>query len=217
VAAWTISPERLARLLYPQTLAFVAVLTVALIALSVLVRLKATYALDLKVTKTLQETDSKIITKAARWATFMGNSLTLVILAAVTFGIAAYSGQGTAAVFTVASLLSLPINVLLKNIIDRARPGETEARILPGPRWGFSYPSGHSMGAAAFYGFVAVMIWLHTPDLPTRIALVVPFALLPIAVGLSRIYLGAHWFSDVIGGFAAGMVIVIILAVLYPV
>ena len=111
--------------------------------------------------------------------------------------------------------LALPINAIVKNIVDRHRPGEAEAKIHPGPRWGFSYPSGHSMGAAAFYGFLAFLCWILIPELPLRIALTSMFALLPILVGLSRVYLGAHWASDVVGGWAGGLFVATPLALLY--
>jgi undecaprenyl-diphosphatase len=203
--------------MYPQTLWFLGTVCVLLIILSILVRLRATYAFDLKATKALQELNSPFLDKAAKWATFMGNSLTLIILAIVIFVVCAVLKQGQAAVFVVASLLALPLNVILKNIIDRERPGEKEAKIHPGPRWGFSYPSGHSMGSAAFYGFLAVIVWLHVPNMSLRAILLVPFILQPILTGLSRIYLGAHWLSDVVGGWAGGVLVVSILSVLYEV
>jgi undecaprenyl-diphosphatase len=168
------------------------------------------------VTKELQETTHPALDTLARWFTFMGNSSTLALLAAAVLGLAFYLGVPAAGIFAVLSLLSLPINVLLKNLVDRRRPEPHEVRVLPGPRWGFSFPSGHSMGSAAFYGFLAVLVWLHVPSLAPRIALLIPFVALPPLVGASRIWLGAHWLSDVVAGIAGGAVIVVVLAILYP-
>ncbi len=211
------SPERLARLLYPSTLTFLIVSAVVLIALAILVRVPATYRLDLIVTRELQETTHPALDAVARWMTFMGNSATLALLAAGVLGIALYAGVATAGIFALLSLLSLPINVVVKNMVDRRRPEPEEVRVLPGPRWGFSFPSGHSMGSASFYGFLAVLVWLHVAPLGPRIALLIPFLALPPLIGWSRIWLGAHWLSDVVGGIAGGMTIVVLLAALYPV
>lgn len=212
-----ISSERLARLLYPQTLAFLLVLAAALVVISFLVRSKAALPFDLKITRSLQLLDSRFYTKASRWLTFMGNSLTVCILALAVAAICLFSEQGRAAFFVLCSLLALPINIVLKNMFDRERPGEHEVRVLPGPRWGFSYPSGHSMGAAAVYGFLAFLIFLLIPNPVYRYPLFFVMALLPFGVGASRIYLGAHWYSDVVGGITGGVIIVAILAALYPV
>lgn len=211
------SSERLARLLYPQTLAFLVGFAVVLIALAVLVRLPATYNFDLRVTRELQERTHPLLDAIARWLTFMGNSSTVVLLAAATLGIAWWSGVPVAGIFAGLSLLSLPINMVVKNMVDRRRPEPTEVRVLPGPRWGFSFPSGHTMGATAFYGFLAVLVWLHVPALVPRLALFIPLVALPPLVGGSRIWLGAHWLSDVVGGIAGGMILVVALAILYPV
>ena len=209
--------DRLARLLYPETLAAWGSLAVVLVVVSILVRMRATLAFDLRVTKYLQEINVPLLSAAARWSTFMGNSSTLVVLAILGFGVSVWLKQAVAGIYLAASLFSLPLNVILKNIFDRERPGEKEVRVSPGPRWGFSFPSGHSMGSAAFYGWAAFLAALYIADPNIRYPVVGLLLLLPFAVALSRIYLGAHWLSDVVAGLAGGTLIVVMLASLYPV
>ena len=92
---------------------------------------------------------------------------------------------------------------LLKAIIRRPRPPEA-MRFLFRESW--SFPSGHSMGALVGFGmltYVLVTLWVHRR--PAQIAIGATAAALVLAIGLSRIYLGVHYFSDVMGGFAAGL------------
>lgn len=207
--------EHLARLLKPQSLAVLLTTTALVTLLAILIRLRATYATDLAATQFLQKYERPFATRFAKGATWMGNSLTVVLLCAGVVLIALATGEGGVAVLAPFTLLALPINAIVKNCVDRRRPGEDEAKIHSGPRWGFSYPSGHSMGSAAFYGFLAFLLWILIPDLPARIALVAVFASLPVCVGVSRIYLGAHWLSDVVGGWAGGLFVAVPLALLY--
>ncbi|MGE5416558.1 MAG: phosphatase PAP2 family protein [Acidobacteriota bacterium] len=75
---------------------------------------------------------------------------------------------------------------------------------------GYSFPSGHSMHAMALYGFLAYLVWSDSPNiLLRRVSMVVAFLVIVI-VGISRIYLGVHYPSDVIAGFAAGGIWLII-------
>lgn len=69
---------------------------------------------------------------------------------------------------------------------------------------GYSFPSGHSTVGLAFYGAVAYLIWSGLPRPPLRWCAAAAFALLSLAIGASRIYLGVHYPSDVLAGFAAG-------------
>lgn len=210
------SPDRLQRLLKPESLAVLLTTTVIVTLLAILTRVRVTYGLDLAATQGLQRFEAPWATRVAKWATWMGNSLTVILLCAGLVLIAVLSGLGTVAVLAPFTLLSLPINAIVKNVVDRKRPGEDEAKVHPGPRWGFSYPSGHSMGSAAFYGFLAFLLWILIPSLPLRIVLVSAFAAMPILTGVSRIYLGAHWLSDVVAGWAGGLFVAVPLALLYP-
>jgi undecaprenyl-diphosphatase len=95
------------------------------------------------------------------------------------------------------------LDQMLKVIIRRPRPPHAAA-FLPHPSW--SFPSGHAMGSLIGYGMLAyllVVLWTHRRSV--RISVVLGAALLIGAVGLSRLYLGVHYFSDVIGGYAAGV------------
>jgi undecaprenyl-diphosphatase len=92
----------------------------------------------------------------------------------------------------------------LKHVIHRARP--TSAGVfLYGSS--FSFPSGHAMGSLIGYGMLAYLLITRWPWARRhRMAIVVATSALVLAIGLSRLYLGVHFLSDVIGGFAAGAV-----------
>ena len=89
------------------------------------------------------------------------------------------------------------INQVLKFIIQRPRPDGFRLATVSG----FSFPSGHSMAAMAFFGLLAWLVWRYEKDRRQRALLVAAFALVIVMIGVSRIYLGVHYASDVIGGF----------------
>lgn len=108
------------------------------------------------------------------------------------------------------SLVAL-INQLLKHLIKRPRP-EIFFHITEN---GYSFPSGHSMASAFFYGFLLLIIL--NSDLSDKNKKIAKFILIPliILIGLSRIYFHVHYPSDVIAGLSLGMLLVIIIWPLY--
>ena len=91
----------------------------------------------------------------------------------------------------------------LKVTVHRARPVYASA-ILRHPTW--SFPSGHAMGALVGYGMLSyVLILLLQPSRRARTLIVAGAAVLVLAIGASRLYLGVHYFSDVVGGYVAGL------------
>ena len=97
-------------------------------------------------------------------------------------------------------------NFIVKNIIRRDRPIDINLIIENG----FSFPSGHSMVSFAFYGFIIYYVYCsHLSKLGKTIIISI-LTLLVLMIGLSRIYLGVHYASDVIGGFVLALVYLII-------
>jgi len=93
------------------------------------------------------------------------------------------------------------LNIVLKAIFHRTRP-DIQHLVEAG---GYSFPSGHAMIAMAFYGMLGYLLWLNlrVRSKPSWYIIVITVGLI-IAIGISRIYLGVHFPSDVIAGFAAG-------------
>ena len=89
------------------------------------------------------------------------------------------------------------LNQLLKRILQRPRP--TEYRIIE--ETGYSFPSGHSMISMAFYGYLIYLIYKYIKNKYIRWISIVLLSILICAIGISRIYLGVHYTSDVLGGF----------------
>ena len=89
------------------------------------------------------------------------------------------------------------LNIVLKQIVQRPRP--TEYRIVN--ETGYSFPSGHSMVSMAFYGFLIYLIYKYVKNQYLKIGLITFLSILIISIGISRIYLGVHYTSDVMAGF----------------
>ncbi|MGH3471209.1 MAG: diacylglycerol kinase family protein [Nocardioidaceae bacterium] len=99
----------------------------------------------------------------------------------------------------------------LKVVVQRSRPD------IPHQIAGWSYPSGHASDIAAGMGLLLVITWQHVRRVWLRTALLVLWAATALLVGASRIFVGAHYPSDVVGGVLLGVVVVFVTSVLFGV
>ena len=117
--------------------------------------------------------------------------------------------------FTLQTILVLMLsslsNVVLKKVINRERP--TLEHLVAVST--LSYPSGHSMSAMAFYGFLIYLSFRFSTSWWAKAGSFCGFGLLILLIGISRIYLGVHYPSDVIAGFMGGLIWVTFCAVVF--
>ncbi len=117
--------------------------------------------------------------------------------------------------FRIPLLLNLCVSVLLnlglKHVFARPRPTEV-LRIVT--ESGSSFPSGHTMAAACFYGFLIWLVWQMVHDRRLRGLLTALLALIIVLVPTSRVYLGAHYCTDVLGGLLISMVYLVLYTTL---
>lgn len=99
------------------------------------------------------------------------------------------------------------LNYILKDVFNRPRPNEL--RIID--EWGYSFPSGHSMASMAFYGYFIYLIYKNVKNKKLRNTLCIILSILILLIGISRIYLGVHYASDVIAGLCFSVAYLIIM------
>jgi membrane-associated phospholipid phosphatase len=135
----------------------------------------------------------------------VGSPLTMATLAAVVALVLAWRRRWIVLVgWTAAFAGGGVLDRVLKEVIRRPRPVGAAA-FLHGAS--FSFPSGHAMGSLVGYGMLAYLLASRGAERPrTRTAIAVSAVGLVLAIGFSRLYLGVHYFSDVIAGYAAGVV-----------
>jgi undecaprenyl-diphosphatase len=105
----------------------------------------------------------------------------------------------------------------LKELVERPRPEWAVPLAAPPPGDPYSFPSGHATGGIAVYLAVGVALASLLRSETAKAWLVLPFAVLGISIGLSRIVLGLHWPSDVLAGFAMATAVAALASALFVV
>lgn len=138
---------------------------------------------------------SKGVTLFMKCITYFGSVYVLVPLIVIVFMIT--KSRKLNIVIGSNLVIVTILNQVLKFIFQRPRP--EEYRLIN--ESGFSFPSGHSMVSMAFYGMLIYVIYRYVGNRYIRYGLMGILFILILFIGISRIYLGVHYTSDVIGGF----------------
>jgi membrane-associated phospholipid phosphatase len=142
--------------------------------------------------------------------TELGSTGAVAIVAVLTFAIGAAIGPWRHGLIGALTIGAAALGVeLVKAGVARARPDALEPIIV---EHGFSFPSGHATLSMVGYGVLAVLISRSRLPQGVRTAAIVGLALLVVAIGVSRIWLGVHYPTDVLAGWTAGWVIVLLYA-----
>lgn len=138
---------------------------------------------------------SNFATPIAKFITNFGGAMFLILLTILLFIFIKNKKIGLS--ISINLFVITILNQILKYILQRPRP--TEFRIIE--ETGYSFPSGHSMVSMAFYGYIIYLIYRYVKNKYVKWSLIVFLSILICSIGVSRIYLGVHYTSDVLGGF----------------
>ena len=146
------------------------------------------------------------------WAGYMPNSIYVVLGVILIFLILRYKKE---ALFALLSSLSGLVSTLVKLAVNRPRPGAPLVHVLEKTEQQ-SFPSGHVIFYTVFFGFI-ILVMYNRRTIPKAVRLVISAIclLLILLIPLSRIYLGAHWFTDVTAGALLGLICLYILGYFY--
>lgn len=144
------------------------------------------------------------LTPVIRVITYMGNWQTIVILCLIllllpatriSYGVPVSAG----------ALLVTVLNKIIKHIVQRSRPDDILHLVREG---GFSFSSGHSITSMFVYGMLIYLVRTNVQNRTLANVLTVFLAIPLIGVGLSRIYLGVHYPTDVLAGWCLGIAVI---------
>src|SRR5438034_2231575 len=164
--------------------------------------------LDVAITRSFQQNQAPWLRITMLAISYPGSSLLLPVLILLTVGAFCVMGDRLEAVFAGGlSTVSLLLNLLLKVQVSRPRPTANLVHIIQAAL-GYSFPSGHVMAYIAFWGLLfAFGVILFEGRHWWRTALLVTSAAFVVLIGPSRVYLGDHWASDVLGAYLIGGVL----------
>lgn len=182
------------------------ILIVIFIVNTILVMNNQTEAIDAEVRELVMNLEGNVMDKIMRVFTFLGSTYWIIGISVVAV-ILFFIGQRFRASISVAVMIALSAlaNNIVKIIVRRPRPSYMVVNEST-----FCYPSGHTMNAAMIYGFLAYLFSKSKyAKNSTKVILSVLLILLVLFIGLSRIYLGAHYFSDVLNGMLASGILIL--------
>lgn len=145
------------------------------------------------------------LTEVAQVLTFIGSMPVLVLLTVVgAIVLRLLTASWRAPGLLVGAMVGSAITTYaLKLAVGRQRPGAD--LVLGPPDANSAFPSGHALNSAVFFGMLAGLMWVGTRSTLARLAVLTGAVVISAGIGLSRIYLGYHWATDVLAGWLAAL------------
>lgn len=172
--------------------------------------------LDLKTYEELKEQANPLFDMIMNGVSDLGElafAVALTVIAMVTFAVRRHWLE---AIFMLATTSSVLLTFVLKEAIHRTRPfplNQNATGFIQSINE-YSYPSGHVLFFVVFFGFFAYLAWIHFAG-RTRVIVIAICGVLILLIGPSRVFLGAHWASDVLGSYIIGAIWLFLLILAY--
>lgn len=169
---------------------------------------------DERLSAQLREFATPGLDTVARWVTDIGSGVVMTALTAAGALWLLLIGRRPEAVLLVAVMaLGSASGAALQDLIERARPGLDAARIPIPDR--YSFPSLHALASMLFFGIVAFLVFVMAPSVRVKIWGALACVIVALAVALSRVYLGVHFFGDIMASWMLGSAILIVAIACY--
>lgn len=203
------------RRLQPYAYGIFSVLVLTFLLLGFYVTAEPPQYLDIHISKEIQENQSVGLNDFMIWVSWLGRtsvSVVVVVVLSLALFLLKYKRES---VLLLSTLVSGLIGLFFKVLINRPRPSRELVTLLEDTKYQ-SFPSGHVLFYTVFFGSLILMI-LNTKKIVKRSKIILSFTCLAVIFtgAVSRVYLGAHWFTDVLGGFVLGCILLCITGYFY--
>ncbi len=193
---------------------FFALLAIVAVAMSLLAKRVPSFPADLYLTRHIQSLNSEPLTSLSKVLAFLFESWRSALIVIGLAALAWWRSGKLSAFMMLAAGASTLAGSLLKVLVARPRPSPDLVHVLL-QETGYGFPSGHAVFAIIVLGMAACLLATRIRDRLTRTLLVAVVVLVVLLVGTSRVYLGVHWPSDVVGGYLVGGAILAALVWFY--
>src|SRR5512135_1395120 len=188
---------------------------IAFAGLTFLVKTMPSFAIDLQITRAIQLIRFPFfgtLMSAVSWAGF--GPQVVIITALIVLLIYGLGLQWEAVMALFAALFSTGVNLLVKDLVQRPRPTIGMVHVIDTLK-SYSFPSGHVMFYLGFLGFIGFLVFsLLNPSIKRGLIFIL-IGIPILLIGISRIYLGEHWASDVLGSYLLGSLTLVATIQLY--
>jgi membrane-associated phospholipid phosphatase len=195
---------------------YLIIISISAAILTILAKKNPYFATDLSITRTIQSIQIPWFDTIMNLITFLGNVIPSMVLLIVTALIIYQKKRKLESKMLLISTIGIEIiSTITKFTVARQRPDPNLIKQVGKFLYNDSFPSGHVLFFVGFFGFLLFLAYTTLPKNFYRSALLILLLLLLILIGISRIYLGAHWFSDVLGAYLIGFLYVSAVCVAY--
>ncbi len=187
----------------------------AFAGLTILVKMMPSFTIDLQITRAVQLIHQPFFAILMNWISWPGfGPQSFIISALIILLVYGFGLRWESVAALIAAVFSSVINLVVKDLVQRPRPSPNTVNVFASLK-SYSFPSGHVMFFLGFFGFIWFLVFTMLKPSIKRTVLLVFLGILIALVGVSRVYLGEHWPSDVLGSYLLGTLTLVAIIRIY--